>query len=567
MPWNVSRRPVRRCLSLAILLLGGALSLTSCYGKDHPDPPPIRATLPGNSSVLGPTRTSPAGVDQLNALADRQRELFGVGYSVGVGDSFTINVLNHPEWTSTVTVLPDGRFYYGYLGRTIRGAGLTVEQVVNNLINGEPPLSPCPGCGWFHPPTEQRCPVCGADRHNVVDTTRVIFSSTALHAIQAAGGPIHPDAHPLRRVDPPAGDTDYIIVCERAVIGLDFRSLVEARTTWQFLTHTSVLAQPAPGTTLDPQTGPLLLRAGRRWMDLDLVDGKARLLPQEQTANLQPWLLRRVPEPNGLNYHFEDPQVMISDYVRHSVEMAVKVVGAVNSPGLIEIQQGARIWDVITDAGGPLVRTTASATSLSTTPTRDYIPATPTVDWGSAMLLREEKFMPRVLLPPGVTTGSMVRLQVDFAALVKGDPSQNIPVFPGDVLYIPEYAPESISVIAVGEIRSNEYFMQRPAWLMTLLARVGWLDEGRADLGSILLVRRPQGPRGDRELYVVNAMAMAKGQAMDIELENGDILYVYKDLITDVKDALAKIGPLFAAPASLGSSTYDAWDNLIDKLR
>ncbi|MGE0432304.1 MAG: hypothetical protein AB7K09_01265 [Planctomycetota bacterium] len=561
-------RRLRRNLLLPLALLCLPAVVTSCYGRSHPDPPPVQmAVLPG-SDVLGPTRTSSATLDDLQRMVARQHELFGFDHRLGPGDHFMLNVLNHPEWNASVTVLPDGRFHYGLLRRAVMATGRTFAEVVDDLVLGDPRLAPCPNCGWFHPPGDPPCPVCGTVRSMLADTARVILSSTARHNVQAAGGPLHPDARPLRALRLPGGSgSDFLIICRRAIFGLDFRDRIEARLTWTYQTRDTVLAEPADGNaaSLDPVTGPIAIRLGRRWHWLNPTDGSVQPVPDAAAASLRPWRLPAPPVPSGLNYHFDDPQVLITEYQPVNIDLAVNVIGAVNAPGRIELKPGDRLWDAITDAGGPLVR--QSRVLSTTNNTRDTVRSEPTVDWTRAMVLRSERYLPREFVPEGTHEGALVRLAVDFKALADGSSDNNVPLFPDDVIFIPEYAPDQISVLAVGEVRAGEYVMDKPGWLMTLMARVGWLDETRADLGSVLLVRRPEGPGGERKAYVVNVMAVAKGQAPDVQLADGDILYVYKDLITDIKDALTKISPLLIGPADLARGTRSAWEALIDQYK
>jgi polysaccharide export outer membrane protein len=106
---NVMRRIIAgRACSTGFL---SALLATTCLASQ-----PVRT----GAAVAAPVSSLPAPI--------------GV-YVISPGDELIISVLNHDEFKSDVTILPDGTFNYPVVGK-VHAAGLTVDQLTSKIVAG-----------------------------------------------------------------------------------------------------------------------------------------------------------------------------------------------------------------------------------------------------------------------------------------------------------------------------------------------------------------------------------------------------------------------------------------------
>jgi protein involved in polysaccharide export with SLBB domain len=131
------------------------------------------------------------------------------------------------------------------------------------------------------------------------------------------------------------------------------------------------------------------------------------------------------------------------------------------------------------------------------------------------------------------------RVPVDFERLFqRGDLSQNVPMEPGDYIYL---APESLNEIYVlGEVKIPGVmtFVPNPTVLRAIASRGGYGD--KAFKQRVLVVR---GSLSHPETFVVNTSAVLSGKAADFKLQPRDIVYVSTNpwiLAADVLDTAAK---------------------------
>lgn len=526
----------------------------------HPRAPVItdediaRIDSPITLEVRLPFKQSSATLAQLRDQRDDQRQFFSE-YRVHYDDTFTITVMDHPEWTTGVTVLRDGKVYFGFLGRSLDVYGKTFDEIIEMVIYGDPPRKPCPNCGYFYARHVDACPACEAAPADVAGTAGVVLTATAREEIQRLGGVVAPEARPFRPVAGLAGES-WVALCERGIVGLrvDLDS-ASADRMWSRNLGRTVIEKTALGATALPN--PLPVRLARRWVLLDLRTGLITPASAAQAGQFQPAELPVSPEPNGLNVFFANPRVKIENIVQATNSYTVNVLGAVNAPGLVKIHNGSRLWDAISAAGGPVVA------NRLTQPTSEDAPIDPTVDWARAVLMRQAQFLPKRTIPPDVQPTDLVRLDIDFLRLADGDPDQNIPLFPGDTIYIPEFAGIAAAVTVIGEVKIPGliYFRGRID-LMTALARSGWLNEERALYSAIYLVRNSFADTNTREIYRLNAVAVAKGQARNVLLRDGDIIYVNTDSITDITDVMSKVVNILGG-STVPLATYRTWETLI----
>lgn len=243
-----------------------------------------------------------------------------------------------------------------------------------------------------------------------------------------------------------------------------------------------------------------------------------------------------------LQKYFFEPQIKIHNIRQSQNSYTVKMLGAFNTPGRAKLRVGYRLWDAITDAGGFL--TSRGVLSVSET-----TPQLPIVDLSRAVILREVRYVPDGTAPEGLQLSDVCRLNVDFQELVNGDPQQNIPLFPGDVIYVPPFEPENSRVLVVGEVGTPGVFYFRERMnLIEALARAGWIRETSAKYTGIYLVRHSLGDDDQREVYILNAINVVKGRARNFNLRNGDIIYVDTDGLHDINVVLGKLVPFLSFP-------------------
>lgn len=205
--------------------------------------------------------------------------------------------------------------------------------------------------------------------------------------------------------------------------------------------------------------------------------------------------------------------VVITEFAGH---MAV-VVGAAQNPGRYQVVPGMRLADLIALSGGPA------------TGQVQLVP-TPLGNLDLARLVRAEETLP-VSIPLART----------------GDPRHNVRIRPGDHLYIPPVTDELIMVL--GEVRQPQPVAYREGLRLTeVLARAGGVDNARGDRKDIRIVR---GPMNEPRVYTTNLKALSAGEATDVQLAPGDIIYVSRAWYASTSDVLNALSPILAIANSV----------------
>jgi len=191
---------------------------------------------------------------------------------------------------------------------------------------------------------------------------------------------------------------------------------------------------------------------------------------------------------------------------------AAVVVGAVVTPGRVQVTPGMRLADLLAESGGP-------ERAIS----RDI----PTLV-GNLELAR--------LMRNGETVPVSVLLARE------GDPKHNIRVRPGDQLFIPPVTEQLIMVL--GEVRQPQPLAYREGIrLSEALAVAGGVDNARGDRKDIRIVR---GSLTEPRVYTTNLKALGSGKATDVELIPGDIVYVSRAWYASTADVLNAVAPILA---------------------
>ncbi len=207
------------------------------------------------------------------------------------------------------------------------------------------------------------------------------------------------------------------------------------------------------------------------------------------------------------------PQVSVA--LRAVGSKQVWLLGRLNKPGIYPLTGPTTLLESLAQAGGPA----RSASQISTEELSDL---------RHSFVVREGQFLP-----------------VNFDRLLRhGDMSQNIYLRPGDFVYVPFALAQEVYVMgAVRLPRALPYVDQ-----MTLLSAISGAsgtvsydildrtDNGvmtlNAYLSHVAIVR---GSLTEPQVTIVDYGAVLKGQAPDVRLEPGDIIYVPNSPYTTLK--------------------------------
>lgn len=199
------------------------------------------------------------------------------------------------------------------------------------------------------------------------------------------------------------------------------------------------------------------------------------------------------------------------------------VIGAVAEPGRITVTPGMRVVDLLATAGGAS-RSEADGLAISSG------------DLGAARLVREGRALP---------------ISVELA--LSGDPRHNIRIRPGDTLYVPADLSRLISVL--GQVESPRITAFRTGMRLTqALALAGGVTRD-GNWGDVRVIR------GDPErplVYMTSVADIVDGNAHDVVLAPGDIVYVASAGHADLRDVMNSISAVITIPLTAASITVPA---------
>lgn len=212
------------------------------------------------------------------------------------------------------------------------------------------------------------------------------------------------------------------------------------------------------------------------------------------TAQLEAELTKR------LKVYIEDPEVSVN--VAELRSQPVSVIGAVNSPGLHQLEGHKTLIEILSLAGG--LRTDAGPTAKITR----------RLEWG------------RIPLPGAVDdpTGEFSLAQINLKSLIDAKhPEQNIPIYPQDVISVPA----AQLVYVMGEVTKAGPLTltggDRISVLEALSSSGGALHTATPAKAKILRAM----PGDERRTEIpVDLKKIQAGKADDVPLLAGDILFV-----------------------------------------
>ena len=211
-----------------------------------------------------------------------------------------------------------------------------------------------------------------------------------------------------------------------------------------------------------------------------------------------------------------DRFVRVNLRVSEAAGHTASVLGAVAHPGTVRLSPGSRMADLVALSGGSL-----SPASMDGN-------VTELADFARARVYRGGRLLP---------------ISVELA--LHGDPRHNVRVHPGDTMNVPS---RRVSVTVIGQVTTPHEVSYRNGLRLTdALAGVNGLTHD-ADDHDVRIVR---GPSGQQVVYEASLQDIVDGDAQDIELAAGDVVYVGEHPIAGLGEFLERLGPLFSAGVSI----------------
>ena len=205
------------------------------------------------------------------------------------------------------------------------------------------------------------------------------------------------------------------------------------------------------------------------------------------------------------------PVVRVSIRITEPGGHRATVLGAVATPGRVDVAPGTRLADLYALAGGAVVETQQNE-------------AVALADLDGARLVRRGEPMP-----------------VSLRLAVQGDPRHNVRIRPGDHLYVPSVRGQLITVLGEVDAPTNIAFRTDLRLTQALAIAGGISSEG--DRVDIRIVR---GPLREPRVYKASLRALVNGNATDVVLAAGDIVYVTQEWTAHVGEVLSRLLPLLS---------------------
>jgi polysaccharide biosynthesis/export protein len=201
-----------------------------------------------------------------------------------------------------------------------------------------------------------------------------------------------------------------------------------------------------------------------------------------------------------LTKYIRDPQVIVS--VSEIRSQPVSVLGAVNTPGVHQVQGHKTLLEMLSLAGG--VRQDAGYS----------VRLTRQLAWGCIPL-------PEATVDP---TGQFSVAELNLKKIMDAkDPAENIQIFPHDVITVPK----AEMVFVIGEVRRSGGFVLGEHKSISVLQALS-LAEGLSNVADSrhAKILRLKPDADQREELPVDIKELFKGKKPDITLQAEDILFV-----------------------------------------
>lgn len=204
---------------------------------------------------------------------------------------------------------------------------------------------------------------------------------------------------------------------------------------------------------------------------------------------------------NGLlRKYIRDPQTAVNVVEVHSEP--VSVLGAVNTPGVHQVQGQKTLLEMLASAGGAR-------------PDAGYsIHVTRQLEWGCLPL-------PGARLDP---TGRFSVAEVNLKSIMNArNPEDNIQIFPHDVISVPK----AETVYVIGEVKRSGGFALDEKRSVSVLQALSLAEglTGTADTHHAKILRA-KGEADEREELPVDLKEILSGKQPDIAMKADDILFI-----------------------------------------
>jgi protein involved in polysaccharide export with SLBB domain len=208
-----------------------------------------------------------------------------------------------------------------------------------------------------------------------------------------------------------------------------------------------------------------------------------------------------------LEAYLKEPKVSV--VVRQFASQRYTIIGQVVKPGMYPLDTQITLTQAMARSGG-LTQGQFHASSIEL------------ADLSHAFISRDGEMLP-----------------VDFVALFRtGDLRYDVPLWADDYIYIPSGLSEEVYIL--GEVQRPDMFAFREGMPLSkaLVVAKGFTKD--ADLSQVHVVR---GSLTNPELYVVDLNQILRGEALDVPLESGDIVYIPPSGLARWADIVNKILP------------------------
>lgn len=131
-----------------------------------------------------------------------------------------------------------------------------------------------------------------------------------------------------------------------------------------------------------------------------------------------------------------------------------------------------------------------------------------------------------------------------YELLMRADQSQNVWLRPGDTIFMPDNKNQMVFVFGAGKAGMTIALPSSGMNLLQAIAAAGFQEIGYHSR-RVFLIRSLSATRG--QLMVVDVDMMVRGDAMPLELCEGDVIYMPKSAMTSWNEAVSEILPTLQA--------------------
>ncbi|MDO8539724.1 MAG: SLBB domain-containing protein [Opitutaceae bacterium] len=199
----------------------------------------------------------------------------------------------------------------------------------------------------------------------------------------------------------------------------------------------------------------------------------------------------------------EKPVVSLT--LRVVASQRVWVLGRVNSPGIYTLSRPTTLLDAVAQAGGLSSSAGFAALAASLGVSSPYSHTTEAADLSRSFIIRRGRVLP-----------------VDFQQLLReGARSQNVYLEPDDFIFLPSTRTPQVHILGA-VIQPHSERMSGALTVVQAIALSGGSDR-EAYLSNVAILR---GSLAHPQIAIVAVDQILRGQAADVRLEPGDIVYV-----------------------------------------